>query len=63
MCHIGTQNMIDMTNMIAIVLSAFLRFEQPIQPQPVCRWLLIFAPDLCQLYQQYASACTLGFHE
>jgi len=60
MCHIGTQNMIDMTSMIAIALSAFLRFEQPIQPQPACRLLLIFAPDLCRLYQQYIFACTVG---
>jgi hypothetical protein len=63
MCHIWTQNMIDMTSMIAIALPAFLRFYQPIQPQPACRLLLIFAPDLCQLYRQYASACTLGFRE
>jgi hypothetical protein len=50
MCHIGTQNMIDMTNMIAIVLSAFLRFEQPIQPQPACRLRVKFVLDPCQWF-------------
>ena len=50
MCHIWTQNMIDMTSTIAIVLSAFLRFEQPIQPQPACRLRVKFVLDPCQWF-------------
>jgi hypothetical protein len=50
--------MIDMTRMIAIEPQAFLRSEGLIRPQSACRLLSEFAPDLCQFYQQYASACT-----